>query len=101
MALFSELESEEEAIMSESEAYALVVAHLRRIGIARFHRCFSRGVETDREMRPGAENAAELPRGQRRKIWSLAYLVEEVPAGVIDSAGPGVVALEDATGMCG
>ena len=52
-------------------------------------------------MRPGAENAAELPRGQRRKIWSFAYQIEEVPPGVIDSGGTCVVALDDDTGICG
>jgi hypothetical protein len=85
--------------MSESEAYDVAVAYVEKMGGA-YHRCFSKRCEADYVMRPGQIGDSDFPRGLRRKVWSFAFVLEEVPPGVIQSGGGCVVFVDDETRIC-
>jgi hypothetical protein len=69
--------------VSESEAYHIAIGYLRQIGVT-YHRCYSKGFESDYEVSPGSLES-DFPRGRRRKVWSFAFALMETPPDVIVS----------------
>jgi hypothetical protein len=85
--------------MSESEAYDLAVAHLRRQGESGL-KCYSKRVLTNVEFTSLGGGETDLPSGLRAKVWSFAFTGAEEPPGVIVSGGGCVVDVDDETGIC-
>jgi hypothetical protein len=83
--------------MSESEAYDVAVALLKKLG-ATYYRCYSKGFDRDHELNPLLLDP-DFPRGCRN-VWSFAFTMVEEEPDVIVSGGDCVIYVDDDTSIC-